>query len=49
MSALSDIFTFIASVIRDYLVLMNNHWYTQVILSIVLLGLVVSTLVTMRK
>lgn len=49
MSALADIFTFIASVIRDYLFLMNSHWYTQVILYIALLGVTVYTIVTLRR
>lgn len=49
MSALVDIFTFVASVIRDYLFMMNSHWYTQVILYIVLLGVTVYTIITLRR
>lgn len=49
MSQLVDIFTFVADTIKSYLSLMNSHWYTQVLLYIVLLGIVVDVLVTLRR
>lgn len=49
MSQFLDILNFLADIIRDYLAMMNSMWYTQVIMYIVVLGIVVSVLVTLRR
>lgn len=49
MSDFRLILEFLADTIQEYLVMMNSMWYTQVIMYIVVLGCVVSVLVTLRR
>lgn len=48
MDQILQIFTFLADCIKDYLLFMNSHWLTQIIMYTVVLGFVVSTLIIMR-
>lgn len=48
MEQIVTILNFIYDCIKDYLVLLNSHWYTQMILYIVVLGFVVSTILALR-
>lgn len=48
MDDLSAVFTFAADCIKDYLLMMNSFWLTQIILYTVVLSIVVSTIISMR-
>lgn len=48
MNDLVSVFDFVADILSDYLLMMNSFWLTQIILYIVILGLVVSTILTLR-
>lgn len=49
MSQLVDVFGFVADSIYKYLTALNSHWYTQVLMYIVVLGVVVSVIVSLRR
>lgn len=48
MDSLVPIFDFVADTIYQYLTMLNSHWYTQVLLYIVILSIVVSTIILLR-
>lgn len=48
MEDLTAVFDFAADCIKDYLLMMNSFWLTQIILYIVVLSFVVSTIIAMR-
>lgn len=48
MSALEPVFSFFVTVIGKYLVVMNSMWYTQIILYMFLLALIVSVIIQIR-
>lgn len=48
MEDLASVFSFFADIIKDYLLMMNSFWLTQIILYTVVLGFVVSTIIIMR-
>lgn len=48
MNQIVTILDFVYECIKDYLILLNSHWYTQMILYTVVLGFVVSTILVLR-
>lgn len=48
MENLSSILDFIYNCIKDYLLMMNSNWYTQIMMYTVVLGFVVSTILILR-
>lgn len=48
MSDLRDVFGFVADILYEYFTFMNSHWFTQVILYVFVLGIVVSVLLALR-
>lgn len=49
MSQLSDVFGFVSETIYKYLTMLNSHWFTQVCMYIVVLGIVVSVILYLRR
>lgn len=49
MGDLSLIFDFLVETMATYLTMMNSLWYTQCILFLVLTGIVINVLVTLRR
>lgn len=49
MSQLVDVFGFVADILYEYFAMMNSHWYTQVILYLFVLGIVVSVIIALRR
>lgn len=49
MGQLVDVFSFVSETIYKYLTTLNSHWYTQVCMYTVLLGIVVSVILYLRR
>lgn len=49
MSQLVEVFDFVAECLYKYFAMMNSHWYTQVILYVFVLGIVVSVIIALRR
>lgn len=49
MSQLVEVFDFVAEILYEYIAMMNSHWYTQVILYVFVLGIVVSVIIALRR
>lgn len=48
MSDLALVFDFITDSISEYILMLNSFWFTQLILYLILLGIIVSTILIMR-
>lgn len=48
MDDLVSVFDFCVDLIRQYILMLNSHWLTQIILYLIVLSLVVSTILIMR-